>query len=80
MRRLRAEREHPSNRKNVEQKTVQMQAKKHLATEARKKAQKSTVLEANMSPKIDPGGLRERPGRLLRATSAPKALLVGSEQ
>ena len=27
-----------------------------------------------MSPKIDPGGLRERLGRLLRATSAPRAL------
>ena len=33
-----------------------------------------TVLEANLSPKIDPGALRERLGRLLRATSAPRAL------
>ena len=39
-----------------------------------KKAKQSTVLGANMSPKIDPGGLRERLGRLLRATSAPRAL------
>ena len=39
-----------------------------------KKKQKSTVWGAKMSPKIDPGGLRERLGRLLRATSAPRAL------
>ena len=39
-----------------------------------KKDSKSTVLRATMSPKIDPGGLRERLGRLLRATSAPRAL------
>ena len=39
-----------------------------------KKVKKSTVLGAKMSPKIDPGGLRERLGRLLRATSAPRAL------
>ena len=73
MRRLRAEREHPSNRKNVEPKAVQMQAKN---TKPRKleKTQKGTVWEATMSPKIDPGGLRERLGRLLRATSAPRAL------
>ena len=49
-------------------------SEKHHATEARKKAQKSTVWGAKMSPKIDPGGLRERLGRLLRATSAPRAL------
>ena len=39
-----------------------------------KKKQKNTVSGAKMSPKIDPGGLRERLGRLLRATSAPRAL------
>ena len=39
-----------------------------------KKPKKSTVWGAKVSPKIDPGGLRERPGRLLRATSAPRAL------
>ena len=37
-----------------------------------KKVQKSTVLGAKMAPKIDPGGLRERLGQLLRATCAPR--------
>ena len=41
---------------------------------SKKKPNKSTVLGANMSPKIDPEGLRERLGRLLRATAAPRAL------
>ena len=39
-----------------------------------KKKQNSTVLGAKMAPKINPGGLQERLGRLLRATSAPRAL------
>ena len=39
-----------------------------------KKHRKLIVLGAKMPPKIDPGALRERPGRLLRATSAPNAL------
>ena len=39
-----------------------------------KKPNTRTVLGAKMSPKIDPGGLRERLGRLLRAISAPRAL------
>ena len=71
---MRAEREHPSNRKKVEQQTVQMQAKNTMPRKLETRPNKNTVLGANMSPKIDPGGLRERLGRLLRATSAPRAL------
>jgi hypothetical protein len=48
--------------------------RKTLCRGSSKTHQKNTVLGAKIPQKIHPGGLRERPGRLLRATSAPKAL------
>ena len=54
-----------------------MQAKNTMPRKLETKPNQNTVLGANMSPKIDPGGLRERLGRLLRASS-PKALLEAS--
>ena len=47
-------------------------SEKHHATEARKKVKQITMLGAKKAPQIGPGGLQERLGQLLRATSAPR--------
>ena len=66
MRRLRAEREHPSNRKKVEEKTVQMQAKNTMPRKLEKKPKKAPFWEPKCLQKSTP----EASGSALAASCA----------
>ena len=81
VRRLRAEREHPSNRKNIEQNTVQMQAKNTMPRKLEQKSKKHCFGSQNVSknrPRRPPGAPWPPPARDFRAKSSPKALLEAS--
>ena len=54
VRRLRAEREHPSNRKKVEQKTVQMQANNTMPRKLEKKTKHALFWEPKCLQKSTP--------------------------
>ena len=78
---MRAEREHPSNRKKVEQKTVQMQAKNTMPRRLEKSPKKHRFGSQNVSknrPRRPPGAPWPPPARDFRAKSSPKALLEAS--
>ena len=81
VRRLRAEREHPSNRKKVEQQIVQMQAKNTMPRKLEKRPKKHCFGSPNVSknrPPRPPGAPWPPPARDFRAKSSLKALFKAS--